>query len=813
MTKIQDRSANCGAGKYGAGVSPAKDRQPSTTRKRGAIRRPLFVIGSLVLTIIGCGEKAQESALTPVPNPVAIESRGIENLNVILITIDTLRADRVSSYGSKDVVTPALDGFANEGVRFANAASTVPFTLPAHTSILTGLYPPGHGVRENVGYTVGEELTTLAEALAARGWSTAGFVSSFVLDSRWGIAQGFDHYHDDFDLSAFNETPNLSEVQRSGPETIAAAETWIEERDNEAPFLLWLHLYDPHDPYTPPEPYLSRHPGRPYDGEVAYTDGLIGGFRRFLEERGLLDDSLVILTGDHGEGLGDHGESSHGFFIYDSTIHVPLIIRPPGGIAGGRVVDTAVSHVDLYPTVLDAVGIEMPQPVHGESLTAFLRGEDPPMDREVYSESLYPLLHYGWAPLRSVRTDQYKLISAPRPEIYDLVTDPRERQDLAAAKPVLVTDLETRLTELRSVIDLGEGSDAPSPDLDPQTLAQLQALGYAAGQGGVSIDEEEDRSRADPKDRIGVHRTVMRAQTQMQNDAPAARKALEGVLKLDDGVLDAHQMLGQLAVMDRDFDSALGHFGRALELEPEHRNALQGMASSYRALGQSEEALVGFRRLLEIAGADTGASIAIADIEFDRGDLDAAAETLKQATATTEAPALISNKLGEVRAEQGRFDEAMALFKEATEDNEVFASPYFNLAVLYEERGNLREAVSNYEKAIELAPKYYHAQFNLGRLLGHIGQTDRQMELWESSIESNPDFVQGHVFLAKLLMDSDGSLVRAEALARRGIELDPQGESGPLGYYVLADILNRTGRSNEAQGVVAEGQRIQAAME
>ncbi len=186
--------------------------------------------------------------------------------------------------------------------------------------------------------------------------------------------QGFDHYFDDFDLSTFDETPNLSAVQRSGAETIAAAETWFEERDDEAPFFVWLHLYDPHDPYTPPEPYLSQHPGRPYDGEVAYTDALLGGFRRFLEDRGLLDDALVIITGDHGEGLGDHGELSHGFFIYDSTIHVPLIIRPPGAIAGGRVVETAVSHVDLYPTVLDAVGIESPQTGRGDQPHGLCQG-------------------------------------------------------------------------------------------------------------------------------------------------------------------------------------------------------------------------------------------------------------------------------------------------------------------------------------------------------------------------------------------------------------------------------------------------------
>jgi len=767
-----------------------------------------------VTLIVGCGGGGQDQAPapTPLPESASIEPHKATARNVILITIDTLRSDRVSSYGSTTVDTPVLDGFAREGVRFTNAASTVPFTLPAHTSILTGLYPPGHGVRENVGYTVNEELTTLAEALSAGGWSTAGFVSSFVLDSRWGIGQGFDRYFDEFDLSTFDTAANLSSVQRSGDVTIAEAERWLDQRDETTPFFIWLHLYDPHDPYTPPEPYLSRYPEHPYDGEVAYTDALIGGFRGFLEERGLLSDSLVILTADHGEGLGDHGEASHGFFIYDTTIHVPLIIRPPGGSEGGIVVDSAVSHVDLFPTILDAVGIDIPQQVHGRSLLPLMVGDEIGWDRVVYSESLYPLLHYGWAPLRSVRNDHHKLINAPRPEVYDLRADPKEVRDLSSGRSDIVADLESRLVTLRSVIDADEASASPAPDLDPQTLAQLQALGYAAGQGGVNLDEEDDRPRADPKDRIGVHRTVMWAQTQMRHDQAAARRALLGVLEQDDRVLDAHQMLGQLAVLDHEYDEALGYFRRALEIEPDHRNSLQGMASAYRALGRAEEALVGFRRLLDVAGTDTGASIAIADIEFDRGNLDIAVETLRTAKATSEAPGLISNRMGEIRAEQGRLDEAMGLFKDAIGKNERFAVPYFNLAVLYEERRMIREAVTNYEKSIELAPNYFHAQFNLGLLMGRMGDQDRQQELWEAAIESNPDFVEGHVYLAKLLMDRGGSLTRAEALARRGIELDSDKTAGPLGYYILADILNRTGRGAEAQQAVAEGQRIQEEM-
>jgi len=774
---------------------------------------PVFMVFLMIASIIGCG-RSERSERPPAIEPSGTQAYdGVEqrDLNVILITIDTLRSDRISSYGSDLVDTPNIDSFASEGVLFSNAASTVPFTLPAHSSILTGLYPPGHGVRENVGYTLDAGIPTLAEVLSAGGWSTAGFISAFVLDSRWGIGRGFDHYFDDFNPSDF-ETPNLGSVQRSGDVTIGEAVRWLDGRPQNAPFFLWLHLYDPHDPYEPPEPFKSQYPDRPYDGEVAYTDSLIGEFRQALEERGILRNSLVILTADHGEGLGDHGEGQHGFFVYDSTIHVSLIMRPPNAIDGGRVVDTAVSHVDLFPTILDAVGLAAPKKVHGQSLLPMIAGENVDLDRGVYSESLYPLLHYGWAPLRAIRTDDHKLISAPRPEVFDVIADPRERRDLSLAQPAVTAELETRLSDLRAKIESEAPTAGAAPDIDPETLAQLQALGYAAGQGGVSLDEEIDRPRADPKDKIGIHRTIMRALTLMRDDEEAAEKTLLAVLRTDPDILDAHQMLGQLATTQRRFDDALGHYRRALELDPAHKNSLMGMASSYRALGRSEEALVGFRRALEVSGHDTRATLAIADIEFKLGRLDEAARALDDAADTTEAPALIYNKLGEVRAEQGRRGEALTLFAKAIGEKNDYAVPHFNLAVLYEERGEAEPAVDHYEKAIELAPKYYEAQFNLGRLVGHLGQVDRQQKLWEASIESNPRFVQGHYYLSKLLMDRSGDLGRAEELVRLGIENDPNHNEGPLGYYILADILNRTGRAAEAREAVAAGQRIQAEM-
>lgn len=781
-----------------------------TPRRWWRLAVPLAIAAS-VLGGAGCG--VDEPAQTAAPAATEpLEGAARKDLNIVLITVDTLRTDRISCYGSDRVETPNIDSFAGEGVRFTNAATTVPFTLPAHASILTGLYPPGHGVRENVGYTLDAGVPTVAEVLSSAGWSTAGFVSAFVLDGRWGVGRGFDNYFDDFDLSGF-ESANLSSVQRPGDVTVAEAVRWLDRRPSDRPFFLWLHLYDPHDPYEPPEPYKSAYASRPYDGEVAFTDSLIGELRRALEERHLLESSLVILTSDHGEGLGDHGESSHGFFLYDTTVHVGLIVRLPGSTAVGRTVDTAVSHVDLVPTILDAVGLDAPQPLHGQSLIPLIEGRGHDSSRGVYSESLYPLLHYGWAPLRAFRTDDHKLISAPRSELFETGSDPMEEHDLSLVQPAVLAELQTGLDGLRSVIEPAAPAAAAAPDLDPHTLAQLQALGYAAGQGGVGLDQESDRPRADPKDRIGLHRAMMRAQSQMQGDPAAAESALRGVLEVDPDILDAQQMLGQLALMSGRHEEALSRFRRALELEPDHRNSLMGMASSYRSLGRLEDALTGYRRLLEVAGHHTGASLAIADIEVERGRFEEAAMALGSAVEGSEAPALLHNRLGEVRARQGRLDEAVALFEEAAAENDSFATPHFNLAVLAEDRGQLDAAVAHYERTIELAPSYFQALFNLGRLVGGLGQVDRQRQLWQAAIDSNPNFVQGYYYLAKLLMDQGQDLARAEELVRLGISKDPSHNGGPLGYYVLADILNRTGRSAEAREAVAVGRRIQAEMQ
>ncbi|MYJ25995.1 MAG: sulfatase-like hydrolase/transferase [Holophagales bacterium] len=734
-----------------------------------------------------------------------------EAWNVVLVTIDTLRADRLGCYGYAEIETPQLDRLASEGILFENALTTVPFTLPAHTSIMTGVYPPVHGVRENVGYALDERLPTLAEDLSVGGRRTGGFISAFVLDGRWGIDRGFDRYYDEFKVQDVGML-NMGSVQRSGTETIGQAEAWLDEAAG-SPFFLWLHLFEPHDPYEPPEPFASRYPERPYDAEVAYTDSLVGRFRGILEDRDLLERTLLVVTADHGEGLGDHGEYFHGYFVYDSTARVPLIVRLPEGRLGGRRVAAAVSHVDLRPTILAALGVEAPAaPLHqgGRSLLPLLLGLDDG-DRVAYIESYYALYHYDWAPLRAIHTGSLKFIDAPEPELYSLADDPGETENVVRGTRAEARELRDRLLGMIRDFDQSGSGEAARPDLDQETLAQLQALGYLAGSGSRTAAPEDLSGLADPKGKIAVHRAIMLAQSDIgKGETAAARQRLLEAIELDPGVVDAQQMLGNLHQREGDFDAAIGYFRNALARNPNHQASLMGLADSYLWLDRPEDALVGFERLRGLAPHDSKAAIASTDILVDLGRQAEALEVAESAARYEHAPALVHNQHGELLALAGRVGEAEEAFERAIQANDRPVQPHFNLAVLYEERGETARAIERYKEALARMPWHYRTLFNLGRLLGREGDVVEQEELWLASVNANPEFIEGHYLLAKLLMDQGGDLERAEELVRAGLAQDETHQAGALGYFVLADILSRLGRTAEAMEAVRSGREIQA---
>jgi arylsulfatase A-like enzyme len=416
---------------------------------------------------------------------------------VILITLDTTRADYLGPYGSSQAATPNLNHLASGAVVFEQAMTVAPLTLPAHCSLFTGLLPPRHGVRDNAG-ALASHHETLAARLQQQGFQTGAFVSSAILKADRGLAAGFESYDD----RRASSRAAAGGLQRPANETVDAALTWLEGR-HKRPFFLWIHLYDPHAPYDPPEPFRTAYRDNPYAGEIAFADGQVGRLTAFLEARRLLDRTAVIVTADHGESLHEHGEAGHGIFLYQSVLHVPLIIRAPGLMA--RRVSAVTTIVDVMPTILDLTGADRPAArLDGTSLMDLARGATDP-DLDAFAESWYPL-QFGWIPLRSLRSGRFKLIAAPRPELYDLDRDPAEQHDLFRARPALGRALAQRLVEMERDAPPSAGVAGLSPARD--IADRLAALGYIAP--APSAASAGHGSLPDPKDHIGEYNRLVR---------------------------------------------------------------------------------------------------------------------------------------------------------------------------------------------------------------------------------------------------------------------------------------------------------------
>jgi arylsulfatase A-like enzyme len=428
------------------------------------------------------------------PPQLGILPAGIakSDLNVVVITLDTTRADHLGAYGFQSIATPNIDWLAEEGVRFEAALTAVPLTVPAHASLYTGRFPFHHGVRDNDSELSREE-TTLAEMLRQRGYQTGAFVGAYVLASSRGLNQGFDVYRDDFGSS---DQSSPSALRRAADQVANDAMNWIGQI-GKRPFFAWLHFYDAHAPYRPVEPYQSMYGTRPYDAQVAFMDGQVGRMVEFLRGRGLLDRTVVVVIGDHGEGLGDHRENGHGVFVYDSVIRVPLIVCTPFSGLRGRIVDDVVRSVDVLPTVLDLIGVPSPA-VDGTTLVPLMTGAVASLNLEAYSESLYPL-RFGWSDLRSLRAGRFKVIAAPRPELYDLDRDRFEEHNLFDRDRSVAERLLARLRDMER-----PQSSAISPQnqtsVDADTAAKLASLGYVSR--STAVPPSSRTELPDPKDGI-----------------------------------------------------------------------------------------------------------------------------------------------------------------------------------------------------------------------------------------------------------------------------------------------------------------------
>ena len=736
---------------------------------------------------------------------------GRDQLNLLVVTFDTTRADHIGAYGGK-ASTPVFDRLAKEGVLFEQATSVAPLTLPAHTSIFTGRFPPEHGVRDNGGFFVSPKEVTLAKVLKKAGFQTGAVTAAYVVDGKWGLNQGFDTYVDDFEVTRMREV-SPGAMQRRANEVVDRAMPWL-EKNKDTRFFAWLHFYDPHGPYDPPEPFASQYAGHPYDGEIAFMDSQFGRVIDFLEKQGLLERTVIVVMGDHGESLGDHGEDSHAFFAYQSTVHVPFVVHAPFSRITPRRVADPVREVDVMPTVLDLLGVATPKGISGRSLVPLLTGDSRDMGLEAYSEAMYPLHHFGWADTRTLRVGRYKVFDAPRPELYDLDRDPQEKTNLYAERKSVADQMLGRLRQLHDGWEAAGASTQAAPEIDPEVRSRLAALGYV---GSFVATTATARSELpDPKDKIDLFnkiemvRDLSRDKDKRADVFEQSVKLLRDVIAADPKVIDAWFMLGNQYFQDGRYEEAIGFFKKALELKPDYDLPLINLANSYRALGQYDAALAGYEHYLTIDPKNPYVRYQMGEIYMDRNDLASAEREFRKALEIDPKTATAQVALGAVAMNRGDMGAAEKEIRHALEVKPDVRLGHYNLALIAESREDWNTAVAEYRKELELHPSAYKASFNLGRLYERLGDRQNQVALLKQSVQTNDKFAEGYLYLAKAYLD-EGALDPAMTAARKGLQFGAKSPVAPLGHFVMAGVYSQRGKVADAQRELAAGQAMERA--
>ena len=642
---------------------------------------------------------------------------------VVVISVDTLRADHLPAYGYRAVDTPALDALRSDAVLFQNAYCHVPLTLPSHVSLFTGQLPPRTGVRDNLGYRLGPEPETLAGFLKGHGYATGAAVSSVVLSRATGIDRGFDYYEDDVEPTTIGQS--LGRVQRNGAVTAQRLGDWIgEARDR--PFFAFLHLFEPHSPYEPPEPHRSLY-RLAYDGEIARSDEIVGEFLERLKESGIYDRALIVFLSDHGEGLNEHGEQEHGILLYRNAIRVPLLVKLPGSRRAGESVAEPVALSDVFPTVAGLLGLPAPEGMAGISLAPRLAGRPLPV-RPVFSETIYPRLHLGWSDLASLIDDRHHYIEAPKPELYDILADPRETRNLASEAPPAFRSMRIALSRIPRPLQ------APGA-LDAEQVKKLAALGYIS----ATSADLQGKDLPDPKDRIGAVEKLKAGFGHLQAGRHAeAVRLFRDLVETNPRMTDVWQLLAQAYTRLGKDREALESLEEAARLAPGNPQVLLGLAEYYLEVGKYAEA----RRHAELA-RDAGASnahenlarIAVAQgdlataesearaalgehpnrriprlilgrVKRERGDLGGALAELELARRLSQkesSPPLSSLNFlrADVLARLGREAEAEAAFREELRDFPASAPAWTGLALLYASQGRETEARRTLETLVQ----------------------------------------------------------------------------------------------------------------
>ena len=624
---------------------------------------------------------------------------------MLLVTIDTVRADHVGCYGATAVKTPSIDALARDGIVFERALSQVPLTWPSHVAILTGTYPFHNGVQDFTGQPLAADFRTVAQAFSDHGYATAAVISSFVLNRSWGLARGFAHYDDAFSGNAFLES-GVGLVERKAAESVDRSLAWFRHRPAK-PFFFWLHLYDPHSAYDPPEPFHSEYRDHLYDGEIAYADAQLGRLIAWLKQNHLYDNTAVVLLSDHGESLGEHGEREHGFFIYNATLRVPLVIKPAGRAAGARRVSEVVEITAVAPTLLKLAGIA--DRISGQFDTASLLPK--PKLEAAYSETMYPFSSFGWNPLRSLESGDYHYIEAPRPELYNLINDPGELHNLFAEQPATAAALEQQLAQRASLP--ASARPATGPAADDAVTEKLRALGYLAFRSPVPASAL-GKPLPDPKDKIAELETILEASDAFRaGKSDAGNKLLEPLLAQDPNLYVVPFMMGEEALDRQNWAEATAQLEKALALNPEFDQAMTALARALHQQGRDDDAEKWVQKAIARNARNFRAWYELGWIQGAHKP-EEARRALQQALAIQPNFPLALREMGMLEYQAHDYAGAAQHLQQAVDLG--LSKPYMlnYLGICYSRIGQLTKAVTSYRQALQEKPDLAEAHLNLG---------------------------------------------------------------------------------------------------
>ncbi len=712
---------------------------------------------------------------------------GPEIKNVIIISMDTTRADHLSCYGYPVRTTPNIDAIAAEGILFENTISPAPMTLPAHSTMLTGTIPPYHGIHDNLDYTLAGSNITLPEILKENGFTTGALIGTFVLDSRFGLNQGFDTYNDIFE----EEHITMSFNERKGDEATRLAIDWLDEHKDER-FFYFLHYYDPHTDYSPPEPFALNFYGNPYAGEIAFTDHCIGQVIDKLKELDLYDSALIVIAGDHGEMLGEHGEITHAYFIYQSAIRVPMIFKLPGERIGKRI--TGLSGlVDIVPTICGLLGIETDIPFAGRDLSSYLgkKGKTPEA-RDVFCESLMPT-KYNANNLLGLVSGNWKYIQTTRPELYDLASDPGEKNNLYEQQFNRARILKDRLKEILET-QVRKSDPESKLELDEEAIKRLESLGYIAG-NSVSEDFSFDQSKEDPKDLIEFHTDNSKVGGFIYHKKfEKAKAVLKKMLLQRPDFHKTYQHLGKIALKQEDFTGAILHFKKALELKPDQFDLHTNLGVVYMDSGRFEEAVSSFNESLRLRPGKAQPLINLGFILMKQEKFDESIAYFQKAIEADPRNVRAYYNMGVALVAQEKFDEALVQLQKALEIDKDNFKVHSGLAELLFNMEKYDAAIEHYHEAIRLDPESAALYRNLGIVLQKQDRTDEAIGSYKESIELDPNQIDLIYSLGLLLVE----LERPEdalAMYRKSLKLK---SDRPVVHKMVADVFCKQGKYDEA---------------